>query len=293
MKKANKRKWMILLIILTILIIPLNKAKANTYSYEYNPNDFYYQRNGSTSWTRTTITRPNINGMEYNFITLNGQEINAILYERGLPTDKSGTLEFNIIYTGELNNVPNIIGQTYGNEFICYPSSTPTYNGSNTYNINYKCPNYQPREGYNQILIQINQPSGKVMYNFGISRVITITTNGSEEITNSINQQTTELHQQWLQDATNWSTFENTDISNNAKQQPNQQNYDSVQTFEDGIFSELDDPNILALIDIGIDTDTNTWIWNTITGIFNANVRVMTMVISVLTLGLAKFLMGR
>ena len=119
----------------------------------------------------------------------------------------------------------------------------------------------------------------------------------TQSIINATNNQTTtitnELHDKWLQDQQNFEEMMDKDISNNAKQQPNQDNYDDVHDQEEVVYDNLDDIDINTLIDMNIDINTSNWIWNTITSLLQANARVMAMVISVLSLGLCKFVLGR
>ena len=95
------------------------------------------------------------------------------------------------------------------------------------------------------------------------------------------------------QEQANYNEFKNTDISNQAKQQPDTQEYEDVETSEEQIYDNLDNINVNSLIDMQIDLNSSNWIWNTMTSIFNANARVFTMVISILSLGLCKFVLGR
>lgn len=266
---------MILLIILTILIIPLNKIKAEVRTEGFSKGIIIQPNQTSGSGTYNNVFNNVGEGFIIFTITYNSRGVQAEYYLR--PISQLYLTSNNDVYNCEIGNL-----QTY------------TDNTKQEIVQSIKCPVNLQNKGITGITIGIKQNSVSERTEYWTSQYATFYTNNeNKEIIEAIETQTNQQAQQWMQDATNWSAFENTDISNNAKQQPSQQNYDSVHTFEESIFSDLDDPNILSLIDLGIDTETNTWIWNTMTGIFNANVRVMTMVISVLTLGLAKFLMGR
>lgn len=264
---------MILLSILTILIIPLNKAKADQirltphidYVYPTNIQTFSNQiisddRYWGIKMVNTQIVQSLVFGYDYT-PPVAGEYYDYVFKIYSDREPPKFVLNGNMCQTQS-----TMIGGTTTGTTLYYDSVSMVY-----------CNNIPASQGlqltmYNE-LVNTYASEWKV----GISWQVSVTrrTNNGNQIVSDLND------------------IKNTDISNSDKEQPSQQNYDSVHTFEEGIFSDLDDPNILSLIDLGIDPETNNWIWNTMTGIFNANVRVMSMVISVLTLGLAKFLMGR
>lgn len=67
-------------------------------------------------------------------------------------------------------------------------------------------------------------------------------------------------------------------------------NYHSEEQDLKGIVSNNTD---LSVLDIGIDTDTSTWLWDTLTRLIQANSAVFSMFISILSIGILKLALGR
>ena len=97
----------------------------------------------------------------------------------------------------------------------------------------------------------------------------------------------------------NWNNFNNSDISSSSKTPIDTQNVSdannkqnqSINTIESAI--NTSNPNFWDTISIWVDTNTSTYIFDTMQAIFNTNQYLWYFVFAILTLGLAKFILGR
>lgn len=92
-------------------------------------------------------------------------------------------------------------------------------------------------------------------------------------------------------DNQNYNDFKNSDISNDTKQQPNQQEYNNATQKENQMYNFIDTSDI-NILDIG-DIAGWKWVLDRITEILNTNTKLLACIISILTIGVLKQLLGR
>lgn len=301
---------MILLNILTILIVPLSKAKAQVISDgmfdSFSPNTIVEIQNGNF-YTNANFKDYN-NNQKYLFISAGEGEIIFNFAYWSTNTNASYLKSVEVIRYDDY-----VFECDIGNQLQWFDNNTGRYF------ISAKCPvNIPNGQSLKQIRFWRYGNTGNI--NISMGQQMTMVKNGeaqdiianqqsivqqqiqnnntnTQAIINATNNQTNEikeeLHDKWLQDQENFEEFMNSDISNQTKQQPNQDEYDNVEEKEQDVYDNLDDIDIDTLIDMNVDINTNNWIWNTITTLLNTNTRVFSMVIAVLSLGLSKFILGR
>lgn len=127
------------------------------------------------------------------------------------------------------------------------------------------------------------------------STLETIMTNlntNNTELKNAITQQTQQAQQ-------NWENFNNTDISEEAKQELDKTNTNDAQQKEQEAISNIQEeletknPNFWQTLILYIDPNANSFIWNTFNAIMNSNQILLSLFITIATLGLAKLILGR
>lgn len=86
-------------------------------------------------------------------------------------------------------------------------------------------------------------------------------------------------------------TFNNSIFAEYTPENPDKADFDDFEDVEDEL-KEYTNVN-LESFNVDLDTDTNNWVWTTLTNLIQANALVFGMVISILSIGLIKLIMNR
>lgn len=86
--------------------------------------------------------------------------------------------------------------------------------------------------------------------------------------------------------------WKNTDISDSDKQAPDTTDFNNYQSAENNLFGKMNNADLNNL-SISVDADSNLWIWDVITRIYNSNPLIFNFVISILSIGIIKMALGR
>lgn len=169
--------------------------------------------------------------------------------------------------------------------FVSLRNTTDTFEIPCDFNGNtFKCKKYQYSE-FDMLRIRIMAKGQTSQYLVSLNNTFSLTNDTNNAIINNNN--------------TNWNNFNNTDISNQAKQNLDTTNLNDAQQKQNqaisGIEQEINTsaPSFWQTISIWIDQASNNWIFTTMQGILNTHALMFTFVFTILTLGLAKFILGR
>lgn len=146
-------------------------------------------------------------------------------------------------------------------------------------------------KSYKGIRVYISQ----AQYNTNNLNIINIIVNknymrytSTQDETNNILYENQEQQQQ------NWDNFNNTDIGESAKEEPNINASEQVNNKEEELYNSIkQDPNELDILSIDLDPDTNNWIWNTFNSLVSTHRYIIILIVSILTIGLAKQILQR
>lgn len=116
---------------------------------------------------------------------------------------------------------------------------------------------------------------------------------------NNINQNLTEQKEQFKEQIQNqeeanqkMDEFLNSDLSEEDKQKPNQDGFDSYQESENELKDKMNQAD-LGNVSIGIDANSSSWIWNTLESLIRSHTAVFGMFIAILSIGIIKLALGR
>ena len=113
-----------------------------------------------------------------------------------------------------------------------------------------------------------------------------------------INQNTTIINQnnQQLQEQQETNdkldNITDMDIPESSKEDLDDSTYQDYQGAQDNLLDSVGEAD-LSNIDIAIDSDSSTFIWDTITDIFQSHPLIMSTVIAILSIGIIKLALGR
>lgn len=79
---------------------------------------------------------------------------------------------------------------------------------------------------------------------------------------------------------------------NGTTEQPNTSNYDDYEDAEEDLLDNMDNMD-LDDVTIAIDTNSSNFVWNTMTSLIQSNALIFSMIISILSLGVVKLMLGR
>lgn len=187
------------------------------------------------------------------------------------------------VYGGVFCNKLQIGGTTkYPAMKITFDTSPDTTNGHTFYGL----------EGYiqaNQIVASptdnnqsnYNGPTSTQFQNW-FNQQINNANNNTNTIINNNNENTDRIIE----------TLEGEDLTTNEKQPATNNDVNNYQDQEDALMDMMDTDS-LDNVDIAIEIQSNNWIWQTMTSLMNTHAIIMTMFISLLSIGVIKLVMNR
>lgn len=110
-------------------------------------------------------------------------------------------------------------------------------------------------------------------------------------ITNNIQQSISNSNSQYNILGDKMDTLNNSIFAEYTPENPDKADFDDFEDVEDEL-KEYTNVN-LESFNVDLDTDTNNWVWTTLTNLIQANALVFGMVISILSIGLIKLIMNR
>lgn len=121
--------------------------------------------------------------------------------------------------------------------------------------------------------------------NTSINGVTSAIGSASSDIINNQNQNQQQTNEK-LDDITNM------DISDKDKEMPDSSSYDDYNSTEQELLNKTKDTD-LSILDIGIDTKSSSWVWDTLTSLLKSHSAIFGMVIAILSIGIIKLVLGR
>lgn len=139
---------------------------------------------------------------------------------------------------------------------------------------------------------------GTIVKNSGLATATSV-----DEVKSSINQMKTEiankqqetnnkLDQQLQQDKNQHDEFMNSDLSEEDKQKPNDDGYKNYTESENELKDKMNQAD-LGNISIGLDANSSSWVWDTLTRLIQSHSVVFGMFIAILSIGIIKLALGR
>ena len=116
--------------------------------------------------------------------------------------------------------------------------------------------------------------------------------NASSVMSESQQETNDKLNESIEQDKEQHDEFMNSDLSEEDKQKPNQDGFDSYQESENELKDKMEQAD-LNNMSIGIDANSSSWIWDTLTRLIQSHSVVFGMFIAILSIGIIKLALGR
>lgn len=113
------------------------------------------------------------------------------------------------------------------------------------------------------------------------NRLISILLDNGSSIEDAINETNKKLDE-----------IQNSDISNDSKELPDDSAYQDYQNKEDQLTDKMNQAD-MSSVSIGIDSNSSSFIWSTVTSLIRTNQHVFAMFISILSIGIIKLALGR
>lgn len=105
------------------------------------------------------------------------------------------------------------------------------------------------------------------------------------EFKNSVDQQTQRQQE-------NHDQIMNSDLNESDKEQPNMDNFNEYKVVEEGILDKFKNVTLDG-VNVGLDIDSSNWIWTTLTSLFESHRVVWGSMLSFLSIGIIKLVLGR
>lgn len=113
-----------------------------------------------------------------------------------------------------------------------------------------------------------------------------------DESTNSINSNIDEMKEKQQQTNDKLDEIQNTDISDEDKTMPDDSSYKDYSSTQDELLDKTKEADLDSL-DVGLDVNSSSWVWDTLTSLIQSHSVVFGMVIAILSIGVIKLVLGR
>ena len=316
------KKYLIMIMIIVIISIP-KIIKAETISFEDKNGIIYYNPAGYD------ISNTRQNTLYYNSSSANPASFYApieLLSTADYPAVFNGQylIDFYIYGVGTFYqnyscngfssnfryidlNSGNWISASSKIKSQCIAINKTKYNGYDAIHLLYKFTlNTDNNIGATYFSVQITQynfftagPTGTNigyaignLYDYDVA-IVDGFKNGAklEEISNAIEQQTQQQHQDSLNEQNAINGITNADY-NGTLEQANTQDYNDYQTQENNLLNNMQSMDLNS-VNIAIDQDSSNFVWNTMTRLIQSHSLIFSMIISILSIGVIKLMLSR
>lgn len=249
--------------------------------FSYNFTEFYAPNKALLDRLTWTFPGSVIQGYDSMGFTVgfNPGYVNNMMFHLSGEGYSSGWIQCNAI------SLPGS-GNDYGIQFSSFTCSFDGKNidSSKTYTLHVESSaivSYSPSYN-NQFVPKAYNPA----FYFGTDIILYNDFENSVSI--SLKEQTDAINKQ----TESFDEFKNTDIDDSNKELPDNSNFDDYEASEGELLDSISDVDMNSL-NIGIDSNSSNFVWDTTTRLIQSHPAVFGMFISILSIGIIKLALGR
>ena len=263
------------------------------YALPSTPNFYYGTYGGSLTQCGLAFATNTYFSMTYYFILNDKSNYLHPYYTKQSPRMGISTSASNVFFNFDYEAVSSSV------DILTLPEPTIFGEYLGLFTVVFKAPNSgtcvsmafssSSKTAYSNEVVYVgykyNSLGSKPLSSSDIQNALTVNFNN---IQNSINQFKEE------QQATNDKLDEiiDMDISEEDKELPDESSYQDYTDAEGDLLDKVNEAD-MSVLDIAIDTNSSSFIWDTITDLFNSHPMILSTIIAILSIGIIKLALGR